>query len=729
VYDLRVRRLWLLPIAAVAGLLVWFASGRRDSPPGPPSSAPAALPGEPAFLGSARCRSCHEDAYLRWRETRHARSFRPAPEATGAFDGAPVDGGGFLAFPKREGSERVVKVEPKDNRSPGNHRVTAVVGGASEEAGLFTDARGAWRLLPIAWNPRRKGWDATHEVLAAITGEPAPREGFDARQIIFNGSCAPCHLTRWDAGFSVAPDGGDTFSSRYVEAGVACEACHGPGSVHAAWHEQKRGEEGYAPPARLVDFAELDGPGVEASCNRCHHSHEWRYALPDDPRVRYAEVAVSTNRDGPGFLADGRLAGLGHHGTTLSQSACATRGGISCLSCHTVHGEGATAPGDDARCAACHDAARYAAREHAFHEAKDARCVDCHMPRLLEAPLDLLRDHSLRSPDPRLAERFGAPDACVACHRDKGAAWAREWKEKWHGPPKPAAERLLANVATVVALRADPAGVPSASLAAMLRDRENPIFFRATALDRLGGRADPEARSAVLDTLGATEPDLLHLACAELAAAPDPAAASALAALLDHPLRTVRVEAAHALARAGWRSERPEPRLRDDVMALFARQYPSTAILVRAAWILDAIGRSAEVNALVPPLMQRSTAEAAPVVHRHGRSLAGAGLHKEALMLYEQAHTLYGEAAPPLLRVDSADSLAATGDLEHATALWREAAAQPEPASIAQEIAKARLLGGEQGRALLEPIAARLSGDLLGADMLRRVRWSLDALR
>jgi HEAT repeat protein len=342
------------------------------------------------------------------------------------------------------------------------------------------------------------------------------------------------------------------------------------------------------------------------------------------------------------------------------------------------------------------------------------------MPRLV--PLAGQRDHSIRSPEPVLTERFGVPNACNACHVEETAAWAREAREKWWGP---ADETRVRDTALVADLRKGPVAAERAE--EVLRGPRSPLFFRATAL-----RALPQGHAAVREALGSDEVGLVQVACEALAARPDPLAAPALLKLLGHPARTVRVEAAHALARAGWLAAEPQQGLYDAARELLVRQYATTPLLVRAAWILDAIGASEDMSILLPTIAERSPADAAPLIVRRGRALAQAGQHAQALIAFDDARRMYGDAVPGVVYVDSADSLAATGEVGAAETVWRHAVGRVDPASVEHAIARAWLLGvegrGEEGRALLAPFAARLAEDPAGADMLRRVRWSMDAL-
>lgn len=686
---------WAWPLALVAaGALLFWLGRRTPSPPRPPSEAEAPLPAVAAFAGSARCLSCHLEEHAAWQATGHARTLRPASEASAVFDGKPVG----EVTPQREGGALLVKVESRDRRAPGNHRVTWVVGHRTELC-LFTDARGAWRLLPIAWQAERKAWIPTAALHEPLLGEPAPG---DVRQLIFNRECGHCHATRFDTGFRPEAQG-EAYESRMAEAGVSCEACHGAGSVHALWHEEKR-TGAYEAPARLH-------PGGSGGCLLCHGTHELLFAPPEDPAAPLADSAVSRDFDGPGFFADGRRSAAHGTGTAFAGSACA-RGGATCLSCHAVHGE--ARPTGDAACTGCHEG--FAGRGHTFHDA--VACVDCHMPRLALGR----RDHSIRSPEPALTERFGIPNACAECHGDRTAEWAGEAKERWYGPPD---ERMLRDTALVADLRKGL--VAWERLAETARDPRSPLFFRSTAL-----RALPRGDETLRAALGWAEVDLVQAALATLARRPDPAAGAALVDLLRHPARTVRVEAAYALARAGWRPPDTPRGLRDDARSFVVRQYGATPLLVRAAWILDAIGGSDEMAYILPAITERAPLEGAPLIIRRGRALAQAGKHAEALIAYDDARRILGDATPAVLYVDSADSLAATGDLAGAEGVWRHAIARIDPSGVEHAIVAARLLGvegrGEEGLSLLAPVAARLAEDPAGGDMLRRVRWSMDEL-
>ena len=551
---MRVRWIGLL-ILAVAIAAVLLLGGDPQSPGSsglPPLSA--------TFVGSETCRTCHEQRHETWLDTAHAYSLREADSDSvqGRFDGKTIESSHFFATPFRQDGKYYMRVERKDERLSGVYEVTRIVGRSFEQAYLMTGPQGEWRVLPLCWSIERQEWDQTHEVLADILGMATEfASDYDSRDQIFNHGCGQCHATGYDVGYD--PDA-DRYDSTMLEGAVACESCHGPGSVHAQWHREGGGGLKYVKPARLIHPREdLDATQVLESCGRCHYLHDWKYAIDDDPLVSHHDIAISRNMDRAGFFADGRLSGLNYHGSTQSQSACYLKGKMSCLDCHRMHGGEKFAmkwqENDDAQCAQCHQTVIGQGKEHTFHD--DIHCVDCHMPKLLTGVLHFARDHAIRSPEPELTERYGAknsPNACNVCHQDKTPKWACEWKEKWFDP---APRDLVDDVGIVVDLRRDPQSVSTERLIRTVHRGPERHFFRMTALRELGHRAEPEAQDVILSMLDAGHVELVQVAVELTARRPERTAAPARLRLLEHKTRTVRVEAAYALARLGYRNSGP----------------------------------------------------------------------------------------------------------------------------------------------------------------------------
>jgi hypothetical protein len=731
----------LLVVCGAAAL--WASCGGEE-----PRLAP--LPERAGFIGSEGCQACHEERHATWLKTAHAYSLRkPLPGiVAGSFDGKPVDTPYFTVTPHEKDGRYFFRVEGKDGRPDGDHEVTRVVGRSFEQAYLTTDPTGRWRVMPLCWSLERKEWDLTHRVLEDIAGHAgAVPEDYDSRSHVFNDGCGQCHATDYDVGHDPETNRMD---STFIEGAVSCESCHGPGSVHRQWHADERDDdEGYVWPARLVHpKKDLDAHGVLESCGRCHYAHEWVYAIDDDPRVGYDDIALGLNQDQEGFYADGRLTGLNYHGSTQSQSACFLKGDMSCISCHRMHGGKRWAMKWDGRsnkqCTQCHDAEKHG-EAHTHHD-ETVACVDCHMPKFLKGALHFLRDHAIRAPDPALTEKFGAdqsPNACNQCHADKSATWAREWRDTWWGPADPAMAR---DVDLIVRLRRGERGVSTEELVDAVERATSGIFFRLTALTRIirHRRDEAQTRDLLVRLLMQDNVELLQHVCLALTVKPDASAVQLLLRLLGHESRVVRVLAGHALVRSGWRgghgADEAMARVFQDARDRLVRQRHRVSALEQIALIADAVGTPAEADAYYGQV-QRSNASrpgewrpaTLELVHRKARREAEAGRHEEALRLYALVADAGGErGVAPLVRVDIADSLAALGRTVEASAGWRAVLSARGVHGVESAIARARL-EGVAGRAdsarqsLLEREKA-LAVSPAGGELLRRVRWSLRAL-
>jgi hypothetical protein len=738
VYIERVRPLLALLVPASCVALAVFLAGCGDEEPSGDAPAPVKpLPAAATLVGSETCKECHEDRHETWLGTAHAYALREpdGDSVRGRFDGVAITTPFFRATPYRQGDGYFIRVEGRDGRPSGDHRVVRVVGRTFEQAYLMAGPKGEWRVLPLCWSIDRNEWDVTHRVLDSLVGggESFP-ENHDTRHMVFNNGCGQCHATGYDVGHQVADD---RYASSMIEGAVACESCHGPGSVHNAWHRKEYPESlEYEWPARLVHPEDdYNATQVVETCGRCHYMHEWRFAIDDDPRVTHHDIAMSRNRDRPGFLADGRLSGLNYHGSVQSQSECYTKGGMSCLHCHDLHGRREWAMKfrgeSDAQCTQCHDGYKYAAKEHTHH--KETSCVDCHMPKFFKGVLHFSRDHSIRSPEPELTELYGeknSPNACSLCHADKTVQWNREWKEKWYGK---APRRLVEDVGLVVRLRRAPDGVPAADLAAAVGRADSKLFFRTSALAVLAKRDGPEVAKGVRAALTSGIADLEQHACEELARRPDRAFADELMKKLDSKVRTIRVEAGYALARLGRRGDTPGMRRAyEDALRMLDRQRQFTMVLERICMLADAVGETEAFLERYKSLLLLANwpagkwpDQAVELRHRHARDLAERGKHRIALEMYGEVRQFAGEEWPPALYIDTADSLAALGGEGDARTMWRQALAKIPEGDDLRIIATARL---KRDPAPLRELAERVEKDPVGGQLLRRIRWSLQQM-
>src|SRR5262249_34903090 len=137
-----------------------------------------------------------------------------------------------------------------------------------------------------------------------------------------------------------------------------------------------------------------------------------------------------------------------------------------------------------------------------------ARCVGCHMPRIVYGVLDVHRSHRIEVPDPARDAAAARPDACTGCHVTETPAWAAAARARLWGRPSPEAVPAIAEA-------------PSPARALFAGDP----LTRAVAADALGRAqvplpADERARraGALLEAMASdTYPAVRHLAARSLA--------------------------------------------------------------------------------------------------------------------------------------------------------------------------------------------------------------------
>ena len=119
------------------------------------------------------------------------------------------------------------------------------------------------------------------------------------------------------------------------------------------------------------------------------------------------------------------------------------RRGVTCATCHDVHGTGNYAQlrkPANVICLDCHgpsspNGPRTATLEaHTHHKpgSTGSECVACHMPKIETTIADVkVSAHTFRFVTPAMTDRYQIPNPCTTCHSDKSTAWATEAMRHW----------------------------------------------------------------------------------------------------------------------------------------------------------------------------------------------------------------------------------------------------------------------------------------------------------
>ena len=343
------------------------------------------------YVGSATCSRCHANTYETFKQTWHPNMLRPATDDNilGDFNSQDPD----LDFTREEADW--------------------VLGGQYKQRYL-TEEDGQLFVLLSEWNVETREWSAY------VTGEWVPYEGQIWRKRPYAQYCAGCHTT-----------GFNPVTQTWVEPGVGCEACHGPGGDHVASTGNR---------TKIINPADLEFRKQVEICAQCHSrgedpSEQFPYPVgyyPGGPAELEETFILTTDPDD--FWPNGTA--KRHHMQYQDWQIGEHKDSVSCIFCHTSHSVGETdhqtrMVGND-RCVICHEGQTDLAAHIPFMAsvADQVNCTDCHMPQISKlVPTDFeILSHTFSPPDPAVSIAYGGfeqmPNACNLCHTDKSPEWA-----------------------------------------------------------------------------------------------------------------------------------------------------------------------------------------------------------------------------------------------------------------------------------------------------------------
>jgi predicted CXXCH cytochrome family protein len=363
------------------------------------------------YVGSAQCEKCHREIYEHWRKTPMANVVRDPREHPEAI--IPDLTTDLIAHFKRED--------------------VAFVYGSIWKQRYFTKIGDDYFPEPAQWDVKNRVWRPYF--VANGTDWWAPLYPPDNMQRPTGPTCDGCHSVDYNI-----------HTKQVAEWNVGCEKCHGPGSEHVA--HPTRGN--------ILNPSRMDYVQANDTCIQCHSQgrpltnpvegkyFDWpvgyrvglklrdfwqleEHTLGETTFTHYPDASAHKNR---------------MQGNDFVQSLMYRRG-VTCASCHDVHGTENYAqlrkPGD-AICLDCHgpqsvNGPRTGTIEEHTHHLKGSTgssCIACHMPKNATEIADVkVHSHTFAFITPVMTDKYKIPNPCTTCHADKTTAWAADVMRHW----------------------------------------------------------------------------------------------------------------------------------------------------------------------------------------------------------------------------------------------------------------------------------------------------------
>ena len=366
------------------------------------------------YVGSQACEKCHAQVYERWKKTPMANVVRDP----------------------HEHPEAIIPDLSKNPLAKFTKEQVAFVYGSVWKQRYFTKIGDDYFPEPAQWDVTNKVWRPYF--VANGTDWWATLYPPDNMQRPTGPTCDGCHSVDYDI-----------HTKKVAEWNVGCERCHGPGGEHV--EHPSRGN--------ILNPARMDYVHANDTCIQCHSQgrpltdpiegrhYDWPVGyhlglnLQDFWQLEEHTLGAGTFT----HFADGTAHKNRMQGNDFVQSLMYRRG-VTCFSCHDVHGTDNYAQlrkPVDKLCLDCHgpmslNGPRTATlEEHTHHKdgTPGSQCVACHMPKIETTIADVkVRAHTFAFITPAMTDKYKIPNPCITCHADKSSAWAtaalRRWPER-----------------------------------------------------------------------------------------------------------------------------------------------------------------------------------------------------------------------------------------------------------------------------------------------------------
>ncbi len=374
-----------------------------------------------AYVGAAKCRECHEKIYESWKTTFHPYKFQdvtPDRVVADFTENNTLTAGGYTTKMSRKGEMFFVTTMGPDNQEH-KYQAKYMIGSVWKQRYVTEFPNGALHILPVQWNVKTQEWVDYHGLK---NYKPDSGKYWSDKVRTYQFKCTGCHNTGSQFSYNVDKD---IFSgTMWSDKGVACEACHGPGSNHI----EAEGEDLIK---TIVNPAKIYDPNRAAMvCGQCHTRGASTKKLFGVQNAGYpfdykpgGQLNFSYDPK-PGLLPDDEFSRQHHQQYLDWQKSAHGATGIQCWDCHYSHRQGNSnrhqtkLPGS-LLCKNCHiDVSKTGV--HGIHSANN--CIGCHMPSTAKSatPWDI-SSHSFKVLPPSATIKLGKkqPNSCNLCHYHK----------------------------------------------------------------------------------------------------------------------------------------------------------------------------------------------------------------------------------------------------------------------------------------------------------------------
>lgn len=339
------------------------------------------------YTGSQACAECHNDISNTYQG-------HPMAHSAAVINRTELDQiSGSQFFPAAQGFFYRVEqsksglIHHEQKRDPSgavlasrSQLISFSIGSGKRGKAYLWNSGGLLFQSPITWYAASDQWDLA-------PGYANQNRHFERR---ITAECVQCHVGRVN---TINDDGSRFGSPPFLELGIGCESCHGPGESHIA---VQRGlganQSGTLLKDPIINPSKLAPQHREAVCNQCHlpTGHRiLRYGRgcsdfrPGDSMHDIWVVMINSNN-----IDDNGATEAVSHVPQMHASRCyqASQGQLGCSSCHSPHRVPVATERTDyyrERCLQCHEKNGKPCSEvpDARRNSRDS-CYECHMPRL-----------------------------------------------------------------------------------------------------------------------------------------------------------------------------------------------------------------------------------------------------------------------------------------------------------------------------------------------------------